>query len=57
MTPLTLLLYSGSVIAAFLLIWAADGTPSWLSLPAVLMWPVVWPVMLLFALFKYFKNS
>ena len=57
MTPLTLLLYSGSVIAVFLLIWAADGTPSWLSLPAVLMWPVAWPVMLLFALFKYFKNS
>ena len=56
MTPLTLLLYGGSVVAAFLLIYAVGGTPTWLSMPALLVWPVVWPVMLLFALFKHWKN-
>jgi len=57
MIPLTLLLYGGSVVTAFLLICAVDYTPRWISIPAVLVWPVAWPVMLLFALFKYFKNS
>lgn len=57
MTAFILLLYIGSAVAALLTIWAANGTPTLISFPAILAWPVVWPLMLLIAFVRYFQDK
>ena len=52
MSAFILWLYAGSAIAALLTVWAADGTPTLISIPAVLAWPVAWPLMLLIAVIR-----
>ena len=56
MSAFILLLYLGSAIAAFLTVWAADEAPTLISIPAVLAWPVVWPLMLLIVLVRYLRS-
>ncbi len=57
MSALLLLLYGGSVVAVFLLILATEHTPNLKILPAVLIWPFIWPLMLLVALVEYLNNA
>ena len=53
MQALCIYLYFGSVLSAWLLIYAVGGTPKAMTPLLTALWPVAWPIMLVEAIRRF----